>query len=457
MMDTGIDTRFDILKKYDVPVPRYTSYPTVPYWDNIVPSESEWLEKVNGALARDKGMSLYLHLPFCESLCTYCGCNKHITKNHSVEKPYIESLLREWRMYAERFEVPPLLREIHLGGGTPTFFSPENLRYLLESIFETVERAPDFEGSFEAHPFGATAEHLKTLRALGFSRISVGVQDFDAEILRLIHRFQTAGQIERITGDARALDYESVNFDLIFGLPRQTEAHIFANAAQVHRLRPDRLAFYSYAHVPWLKKSQRAYDENDLPAGDAKRMLYERGRALLEADGYLEIGMDHFALPHDSLTKAMESGALQRNFMGYTTTSSTLLLGLGASSISDSGDAFCQNEKTVADYQQHIANGKLPLSKGHFLRASDLNLRRHIGNIMCHSHTSWNSTDDAPVDLGQILDRLQEPASDGLVELAPQKISVTPAGRAFLRNICLAFDERYWQRQPSGQLFSKSV
>ncbi len=253
----------DLFAKYDA-APRYTSYPTVPYWSDEVFSPENWLQHVQNAFSTDRQISLYIHLPFCESLCTYCGCNKHITKNHAVEHPYIDAVLREWRMYLAALSGKPVLRELHLGGGTPTFFHPDNLRYLLENILRDVEVPENHDFGFEAHPWSTSEEHLKTLYELGFRRISIGVQDFDEDLMKLVNRRQTVESVERCTDEARAIGYESVNYDLIFGLPKQTPAHIREDARHVSRLRPDRIAFYSYAHVPWLKRSQCAYSEADL-------------------------------------------------------------------------------------------------------------------------------------------------------------------------------------------------
>ena len=446
-----------LFEKYDTPAPRYTSYPTVPYWTEDQPQERQWLSQCMATFERDPRLSLYIHLPFCEQLCTYCGCNKHITRNHAVETPYLESVLAEWRLYRERLPGKAVLRELHLGGGTPTFFQPENLRRLVETILRDVTVAEDAEFSFEAHPNGTTREHLALLYDLGFRRISVGVQDFDDDILRLIHRFQTREQVERLTEMARAMGYNSVNFDLIFGLPKQHKSHIYNTMAEVHRLRPDRIAFYSYAHVPWLKNGQRAYDENDLPVASEKRDLYESGRALLESDGYSDIGLDHFALSGDGLYQAAQNGTMHRNFMGYTAVYTPLSLGLGASAIGDTGWAFMQNAKTVAEYESAVQSGNLPLLRGHFLSPEDHILRRHILNLMCRYHTEWYLPEHQTPALVGAVERLAELETDGLVIITPFSVQVTPAGKAFLRNICMAFDARYWAKVPSGRVFSQAV
>jgi oxygen-independent coproporphyrinogen-3 oxidase len=442
-----------LLEKYDIPAPRYTSYPTVPYWEADQMNESEWMQHVVRVFEKDRRLSLYVHLPFCEKLCTYCGCNKHITRNHAVESPYIQSVLAEWAMYLEQFPGKPVLTELHLGGGTPTFFHPDNLKQLLDGLLATVEVAEDHEFSFEAHPASTTREHLETLFTHGFRRISVGVQDVDEDILRVINRFQTIEQVQFVTDAAREIGYESVNMDLIFGLPFQKQEHIRKTMSWIQRWMPDRIAFYSYAHVPWMKNGQRAFDENDLPDTVAKRALYETGKRILEESGYHDVGMDHFSLGNDALFQSAQSGVLHRNFMGYTPLFTPLSIGLGASAIGDTFTAFAQNIKTVAEYETAVASGQLPLQRGHLLTMEDQVIRQHILNLMCRYQTSWQLED--PRD--KILARLAEPIADGLVVVGPNGVKVTDIGKGFLRNICLAFDERYWGKVPTGKVFSQAV
>ena len=446
-----------LLSKYDVAAPRYTSYPTVPYWSEPLPEPAAWLQHVSSAVQADRSISLYIHLPFCDSLCTYCGCNKHITKNHAVEHPYILTVLREWAMYRDAMPVKPVLRELHLGGGTPTFFSPENLQFLLENILQDVEIAPQHDFGFEAHPWSTTEAHLQTLFNLGFRRVSIGVQDFDEDLMRLVNRRQTIDSVVRCTELARQIGYDSVNYDLIFGLPKQTLTHIQEDARYIARLKPDRIAFYSYAHVPWLKRSQCAYSEEDLPVGAEKRKLYEEGRRLFETEGYVEIGMDHFALPHDSLSKALGDKTLHRNFMGYTPYKTRLMIGLGASAIGDTWDAFMQNEKTIAEYQQRVQAGELPVLRSHVLDETDQSVRSHILRLMTTFETQWTPAEAEQEWLQQALGRLEPLVLDGLIMLEPFHIRVTEEGRNFLRNICMAFDARYWKKQPEGRLFSQAV
>ncbi|MGF1533140.1 MAG: oxygen-independent coproporphyrinogen III oxidase [Bernardetiaceae bacterium] len=446
-----------LLRKYDIPVPRYTSYPTVPYWQTAPPSAEEWSDSVHASFSRNPEISLYIHLPFCERLCTYCGCNKRITKRHEVEIPYIHSLLKEWQMYLRLLPHRPILREVHLGGGTPTFFHPDNLRYLLQEIQQTTEIPDKTSYSWEGHPGNTTPAHLEALARLGFNRVSIGVQDFDPKILQTINRFQETQQIEDLTREARQLGYQSINYDFVFGLPHQKPEHIQRNMQKVKELRPDRIAFYSYAHVPWSQPGQRAYSEKDLPSPEKKRELYEIGRQELEQMGYAEIGLDHFALPTDDLLWAWHRKSLHRNFMGYTPFRTELMIGLGVSAISDAWGAFVQNEKHLETYQERIERGELPFFKGHLLDQEDLLLRRHILNLMCHLRTHWSPTHDQHPAILAAKQRWQTMEKDGLLILRPNSVQVTDAGRPFIRNISMALDARLWRNQPQAQVFSQAV
>lgn len=448
-----------LISKYNIPVPRYTSYPTVPFWEKT-PTEEEWLadvKKTFSATNKTEGISLYIHLPFCESLCTYCACNTRITVNHKVEEPYIQSVLKEWKIYLNTFEETPNIAELHLGGGTPTFFSAENLRYLLSEILKTANVPANAEFSFEAHPSNTSREHLTTLYNLGFKRISFGIQDFDYKVQDAINRYQTYDEVESIVKAAREVGYESVNFDLVYGLPFQTLEGITDTIDQVIQLKPERIAFYSYAHVPWIKPGQRKFTEMDLPVDSLKRELYEKGREIFQLNGYEEIGMDHFALKNDQLYISAQAKTLHRNFMGYTPHHTQLLIALGASSISDSWTGFIQNIKTVEEYQKVIELGHLGIFKGHHLTEEDLILRKHILNIMCNGYTSWKNKTEQCDEIYIALERLKEMKKDGLVIIEPYELKVTPEGRAFLRNICMCFDARYWAKTPKAALFSSAV
>jgi oxygen-independent coproporphyrinogen-3 oxidase len=446
--------------KYNVPVPRYTSYPTMPYWDEPLFNKKTWIQSVKRSFHESnetEGISLYIHLPFCESGCTYCGCNTRITKNHRVEQPYINALLKEWDMYLKLLGDVPVIRELHLGGGTPTFFTAENLKLLISGLLKGAKVHPQAEFSFEAHPGNTTVDHLEVLYALGFRRLSLGIQDFDPKVQLIINRQQSFQQVQLVTQQARRIGYTSINFDLIYGLPLQTTHGLITTLYQVSELRPDRIAFYSYAHVPWLKAGQRKYTEHDLPDAVEKSRLYETGRRLIKSFGYEEIGMDHFALPGDSLFKAERAGQLHRNFMGYTQQHTQLLIGLGVSSISDALYAFAQNVKVLEDYLQLIKQGELPVFKGHLVTDDDLIIRRHILNIMCNGHTDWNHHLQSSNAVIEGIERLQALAMDGLIELNDKELRVTPMGKRFLRNICMCLDARLWQDKPTGQLFSMAI
>lgn len=433
----------------------------MPYWDADVFDRQRWEGLLPAAFtfanALD-GISLYIHLPFCESLCTYCGCNKYITVNHAVEEPYIQSLLKEWRLYLRLFSERPRIREIHLGGGTPAFFSPEHLQQLLAGIYKSAELLPGASLSFEAHPNNTTVRHLEALYEMGFRRISLGVQDLDERVQHMINRIQPYENVAEVVTAARRTGYTSVNFDLIYGLPLQTTAGTENTIRQVMQLQPESISFYSYAHVPWIKGvGQRRFSEEDLPRDEEKRALYELGKALFTGKGYTEIGMDHFALEGCELHRASLEGRLHRNFMGYTVARSSLLIGLGASAISDSWNAYAQNEKHIPGWQETVSKGLLPVVKGHVLTAEDMRLRNHIQSLMCRFETSLNRADAHCNAVMDGMGRLRELERDGLVALLPGKIQVTAAGRPFIRNICMAFDARLWRKAPQSQLFSKAI
>lgn len=451
----------NLISKYNVPGPRYTSYPTVPYWNDQTFSLKAYTASLRKSFRESnesEGISLYIHLPFCESLCTFCGCNKRITRQHSVEVPYLQSLLKEWKLYLDIFGKRPVISELHLGGGTPTFFSPENLQRLIDGIFSNARRGRRMELSFEGHPNNTTMAHLETLASLGFSRVSYGVQDYNATVQQAIHRIQPFENVQKATLQAREAGFTSVGHDLIFGLPFQKTEHIEKTIEQTIQLRPDRIAFYSYAHTPWLKgNGQRGFRETDLPSAEEKKRQYETGKKMLLANEYLEIGMDHFALKSDSLSKAMNSKTLHRNFMGYTSSKTQLMVGLGVSAIGDSWYAFGQNVKGVEEYEALVNQGILPIFRGHILNEEDQSLRKHILELMCDLETNLENTRISAEEEQAILDSLSEMESDGLIFLSDRKIQVTEKGRGFVRNIAMAFDLRLKRNRPEQRLFSMTV
>jgi oxygen-independent coproporphyrinogen-3 oxidase len=450
----------NLIQKYNIPGPRYTSYPTVPFWDKQGIASEDWKNSVKKSFieSNDKeGISLYIHLPFCESLCTFCACHKKITTRHEVEQPYLETVLKEWNLYCDLLEKRPKIREIHLGGGTPTFFSSENLKKLINGIFKRADKFQVFDFSYEGHPNHTTKEQLQTLFDLGSRRNSFGIQDYDPKVQKAIHRVQSFEQVKRVNEWSREIGYESISHDLIFGLPFQTEESIRNTIKNTIALKPDRIAYYSYAHVPWIKGvGQRGFEDHDLPKDNEKRHLYELGKQLFFDNGYVEVGMDHFALPTDSLFKAMESKKLHRNFMGYTAGKTELMIGLGMSSISDSWYAFAQNEKDIDDYTIRVNKGELPIFRGHLLTETDLVIRKHILDLMCNLETTWNVGLNNNQKEG-IIERLQEIISDNLIDITDEKIIVKEEGRKFVRNICMAFDLRLVENKPDTRIFSMTI
>lgn len=450
-----------LIQKYNIPGPRYTSYPTVPYWDKKGISKENWTASFRKSFIesnQSEGISLYIHLPFCESLCTFCACHKHITKRHEVEEDYIDTVLKEWKLYVDLLEEKPMIKEIHLGGGTPTFFSSQQLKKLIDGLFVYAERHAEYEFSLEGHPNNTTKEQLQTLYDLGFTRISFGVQDYDLMVQKAIHRVQPFKNVENVTKWSREIGFTSVSHDLIFGLPFQTKENVIETIEKTKVLQPDRISFYSYAHVPWVKGvGQRGFNEKDLPKDEDKRELYEVGKKLFAELGYVEIGMDHFALKTDSLYKATQDKTLHRNFMGYTANKTQLMIGLGLSSISDSWYAFAQNVKTVKEYQKLVNQGEIPIFRGHLLSEEDLIVRKHIVNLMCHFKSRWNLEEKEIVDLKKQTALLFEMEHDGLVILKEDSIVVPEHARPYVRNICMALDMHLQKNKPETQLFSMTI
>ncbi len=452
-----------LVQKYNIPGPRYTSYPTVPYWNKEGIDKQDWIKSFQMSFKESnstEGISIYIHLPFCESLCTFCACHKHITKRHEVEEEYIETVLKEWKLYVALVDETPVVKELHLGGGTPTFFSKENLEYLMDGIFSLSNKHPEAEFSFEGHPSNTTKDQLQTLFNCGFTRVSFGVQDYNEKVQNAIHRIQPFSEVEQVTNWSREIGYTSVSHDLIFGLPFQTKENVIYTINKTKELQPDRISFYSYAHVPWVKGvGQRGFNEEDLPKNDEKRELYEIGKELFAELGYVEIGMDHFALKTDSLYKATINKTLHRNFMGYTANKTQLMIGLGMSAISDSWYAFAQNVKTVKEYQKIVNKGEIPIFRGHLLTEEDRIIRKHILNIMCHFTTSWKNDVMKINNIEMHLAMLSEMEQDGLVEIdaKSQSLSIPENARPYVRNICMAFDIHLLKNKPKTQLFSMTI
>lgn len=452
----------ELLKKYDTPVPRYTSYPTVPYWSDS-PTTEEWIASLKAAVEKtDATWSMYVHIPFCETLCTFCGCNTIISRSHKQEGSYVEMILKELEIYKKQtpklFDLP--MRQLHLGGGTPTYLSVENLTILVSAILKSARvdknsiDKNNFDGSIEVDPRRTTPEQLKALYELGFRRVSMGVQDFNEEVQKLVNRIQPYEITAKLTNEARAMGYTSVNFDLIYGLPKQTLQLMKETVTKTLQLRPDRIALYSFALVPWIKPQQRIFKDSDLPVGADKRELYELSYQMLTEAGYVEIGMDHFALPEDELTKSMNNKKLHRNFMGYAETRTDILLGLGVSSISETPTCFHQNQKLLPAYQKKVMDqSEVPTLRGHKLSKVDQEQRELILEFMTRGEVDLKSSDR----IEDIQEFLKEMMSDDLVEITGSRLKITDKGRPFLRNACVALDLRLRQQKPNTKVFSQSL
>lgn len=457
----AVNMSCSLIQKYNVAGPRYTSYPTVPYWDEASFSLQQWKQTLKRSFDESnhvEGISLYIHLPFCESLCTFCGCHKKVTKRHDVELPYIQAVLKEWDLYCQLLADRPIIKEIHLGGGTPTFFSVKHLQQLIQGILAKANIADGYEFSFEGHPNNTTREHLQALYELGFRRVSYGVQDYNETVQKAIHRVQPFENVERVTQWARDIGYTSISHDLVFGLPFQNLADVLHTIDLTNTLMPDRLAFYSYAHVPWIKgNGQRGFKDHDVPKDGMKRTLYEEGKKQLLTHGYHEIGMDHFALDRDEMYQAFHAGTLHRNFMGYTSSKTQVMIGLGLSSISDSWYSFAQNEKNLEAYYSCLENDEIPVVKGHVLSVEDLKIRQHILNLMCTFQTSWSDQTMDFAERGDVIQQLVEMQHDGLLNIEADRIVITEQGKPFVRNICMAFDLHLKRRKPETQIFSMTI
>jgi oxygen-independent coproporphyrinogen III oxidase len=431
-----------LLGRRHLPSPRYTSYPTVMHW-GAVPAESGWLEGFSRALSAPASrIGMYVHVPFCQQLCTFCGCNMRLARNHALAAPYVATVLREFAIYRERLAASSLtLGELHLGGGTPTYLPAAVLDTLLDGLLQHCAKTADAELAIEVDPRNTTREQLQVLRRHGFNRLSIGVQDFDLRVLEIVNRVQTAEQVQRVVDDARDLGFESLSFDLIYGLPLQTADSLAATFDVVDQLQPDRISFLPYAHVPWIKPSQRQYTEADLPDATVRQQLYLLGRERMSAAGFVEIGMDQYAREHDTLAVALAQGNLHRSFMGFSATPTQALLGLGVSAIGDNAQAYAQNEKNLQQYDNRVLSGNLPLQRGHVLDADDLRIRALLWDLLNRSRATVTESDRASRWWGHTQTSLETLQQDGIVSLDANAIIVTELGRAFLRHVGMAFDQ----------------
>ena len=451
----------DLLRRFDVPGPRYTSYPTA---DRFVDAfgASDYALAVEQRLAAPgpaQPLSVYVHIPFCESLCYYCACNKIITRHHSRGRDYLHYLQREIGLQALQLGERRSVSQLHLGGGTPTFLSDDELRDLMAMLRTAFDLVPGGEYSIEIDPRTVDAQRLQAIADMGFSRLSFGVQDFDPEVQKAVHRIQPFEQVQALMGEARRIGFESVNVDLIYGLPRQTPESFARTRAQVAQLRPDRIALYGYAHLPERFKPQRRLISADLPDGAAKVAMLSQALGAFLSAGYTYIGMDHFALPGDALAVAKRQGRLHRNFQGYSTQPDCDLVGLGVSAIGRIGASYSQNAKTLEEYCDHLDQGRLPVVRGLALSRDDLVRRAVIMALMCQGQVLFESIEvawllDFRSYFASELEQLRELQAQGLVEVDAEGIQVTAAGWFFVRAVAMVFD-RYLQADRSRARFSR--
>lgn len=450
-----------LLEKYSKPGPRYTSYPTAPYFHTGF-SEADWVEEIKSTQDPARGLSLYAHIPFCDTLCYYCGCNMVATGDYNKATHYLGYLERELERVAKLTDPRRLVKQLHWGGGTPTYLRPDDIRRLMEMMRSRFNIAPDAEMGCEADPRELTREHLVALREAGFNRLSIGVQDLDEQVQKSVNRVQPEEMIKTVYGWARELGFSSINMDLIVGLPHQTLESFAHTLDRVVPWAPDRFAIFAYAHVPWMKKHQKLINEADLPSFatrlDLQQLIHER----LGAAGYDNIGMDHYARPEDEMIKAQKNKTLWRNFQGYTTHKDCDIYAFGASSISQTPNCYMQNEKNLKKYQEMIGKGGLAVERGLKLTRDDQIRRDAITRIMCDLEldkpgfaAAWNIDFDAYFAEG--LADLPPLVDDGLVSLESSRIVVTELGRLFLRNIAMCFDGYLKQASQEQPRYSRTA
>jgi oxygen-independent coproporphyrinogen-3 oxidase len=454
----------DLLRRFDVPGPRYTSFPTADrFVEAFTPDEyaQALSQRRSGVAARSLPLSIYLHIPFCESLCYYCACNKIITRHHDRAAPYLSYLAREVDLHVQQIGVGQAISQLHLGGGSPTFLSDQELGELMAMLRRNFQFAAGGEYSIEIDPRTVDAARLDTLAGLGFNRISFGVQDFDTAVQRAVHRVQPAEQVFALVEAARARGFDSVNVDLIYGLPRQSPESFDRTLEQTKTLRPDRIALYAYAHLPERFKPQRRIDAAELPTAGAKVAMLSRSLTALRDAGYVYVGMDHFALPDDALAIAKRQGRLHRNFQGYSTQPDCDLLGLGVSSIGRVGATYSQNAKTMEEYCDLLDHGRFPVVRGLALSRDDLVRRAVIMSIMCQGQVQFESINlaylvDCKTYFAIELADLQTLVEQGLVVIDNAGIQVTSNGWFFVRAVAMVFD-RYLQTDRTRARFSKII
>jgi oxygen-independent coproporphyrinogen III oxidase len=456
----------DLLRRMDVPGPRYTSYPTADrFVDAFGPADYTLAlrqrREGGGALGSAAPLSLYVHIPFCESVCYYCACNKVITRHHERAGEYLDALDLEIALHVAELGSAQAVSQLHLGGGSPTFLSDEELTRLMGALRKAFRVAPNAEVSIEVDPRTVTPDRLRHLAELGFNRLSFGVQDFDAEVQKAVHRVQSLDSVGTLLQTARTLGFESTNVDLIYGLPRQTPESLARTIAQVADLRPDRIALYGYAHLPARFKPQRRIDAALLPAAQDKVRMLSTAISGFIGHGYTYIGMDHFALPEDSLAVAKRQGRLHRNFQGYSTQPDCDLVALGVSSIGRVGGTYSQNAKTLPEYYDALRNGQFPIVRGLALTRDDILRRAVIMAIMCQGRVEFESIElshliDMKSYFATELERLADLERSGLVVIEPAAIQVTALGWYFVRAVAMLFD-RNLQNDKVRERFSRIV
>ncbi|MBP8062217.1 MAG: oxygen-independent coproporphyrinogen III oxidase [Polaromonas sp.] len=454
----------DLLRRFDLNGPRYTSYPTA---DRFVEAftAAEYIQSLEQrqtvAAAMALPLSLYVHIPFCESLCYYCACNKIVTKHHDKATAYLRYLSREVDLHMAHLGTGQTVSQLHLGGGTPTFLSDDELRGLMSMLRRSFNLVPGGEYAIEVDPRTVDAGRLALLAELGFNRLSFGVQDFDPAVQKAVHRVQPAEQVFALMETARQQGFESINVDLIYGLPLQTPESFDRTLAQVALLKPDRVALYAYAHLLERFRPQRRIVPAELPSGSAKIAMLSRSLAAFEAAGYVYVGMDHFALPSDALAIAKRQGRLHRNFQGYSTQPDCDLIALGVSAIGRVGATYSQNAKTIEEYYDHLDQGRLPVVRGLAVSRDDLVRRAVIMALMCQGVLQYESIElafliDFKTYFAKELEALQELVGQGLVVVNGQGIEVTAQGWFFVRAVAMVFD-RYLQADRNRTRFSKII
>jgi oxygen-independent coproporphyrinogen-3 oxidase len=454
----------ELIHRFDVSGPRYTSYPTADRFVEAFSVEDyaqALKQRRTGAAAMTLPLSLYVHIPFCESLCYYCACNKIITKHHDRAAPYLRYLSREVDLHTAILGLGQTVTQLHLGGGSPTFLTDDELRELMAMLRRNFNFAEGGEYSIEVDPRTIDASRLDTLAELGFNRLSFGIQDFDPEVQKSVHRIQPAEQVFALTAAARERGFESINADLIYGLPQQTPESFARTVAQVIEMRPERIALYAYAHLPERFKPQRRIPTVEIPSGAAKVAMLARSMAAFIAAGYVYVGMDHFALPTDSLAIAKRQGRLHRNFQGYSTQPDCDLIGLGVSSIGRIGATYSQNAKTLEEYYDYLDQGRFAVVRGLALSRDDLLRRAVIMALMCQGQVSFESIELAHLIefkkyFAAEIENLKKLAEQGLVTLDDSGIQVTEMGWFFVRGVAMVFD-RYLQTDRTRARFSKII